>query len=76
MTYGGMGEAEQEVTIRLDRQDGQAHVCSTWPAWSRKLERLYGSPKCITQREGKTTSAFWPVPLVASGSAAPGAVGL
>ena len=65
MTYGGMGEAEQEVTIRLDRQDGQAHVCSTWPAWSRKLERLYGSPKRVTERDGKVTSAFWTVPLAA-----------
>jgi hypothetical protein len=36
---------EMEVVIRLDREDWQAHVCSTWPEWSRKLERLYASPK-------------------------------
>jgi len=45
MNYGGTSEAEQKVTIRLDRQTGEAHLCSTWPTWSRKLERLYGAPK-------------------------------
>ena len=65
MSYGGTSEAEQEVTIRLDRTDGQAHLCSTWPAWSRKLERIYGAPKKITEREGTITSAFWIVPLEA-----------
>jgi hypothetical protein len=52
-----------EVTIRLDRDDRQAHICSTWPEWSRKLERLYGSPNKITERAGKVTSAFWTIPL-------------
>ncbi len=61
--YGGVHRDEMEVTIRLDRQDGQAHICSTWPEWSRKLERLYGSPKKVTTQAGKTTSAFWTVPL-------------
>lgn len=65
MEYGGTSEAEQDVTIRLDRHGGQAHICSTWPAWSRKLERLYGGPKRITERAGKATSAFWAVPLAA-----------
>lgn len=65
MDYGGTSEAEQEVTIRMDRQDGQARVCSTWPAWSRKLERVYGAPKRVTERGGKVTSAFWVVPLAA-----------
>ena len=44
MNYGGNSQDEMEVTIRLDRKDRQAHICSTWPEWSRKVERLYGSP--------------------------------
>ena len=65
MTYGGVAEAEQEVTIRFDRATGQAHLCSTWPTWSRKLERIYGSPKRVTRRDGDIISAFWVVPLTA-----------
>jgi hypothetical protein len=65
MNYGGNSQDEMEVTIRLDREDRQAHICSTWPEWSRKLERLYGSPKKVTERDGKATSAFWVVPLTA-----------
>ncbi len=63
MIYRGTGRNEQEVLLRLDRLDGQAHINSTWPEWSRKLERLYGAPKKVTQREGKVTSAFWTIPL-------------
>ena len=59
---GGVGRDEQEVTIRLDQQDRQAHVCSTWPEWSRKLERLYGALRKVTAREGKVLSAFWTIP--------------
>jgi hypothetical protein len=65
MNCGGNSQDEMEVTIRLDREDRQAHICSTWPEWSRKLERLYGSPKKVTKRDGKGTSAFWVVPLTA-----------
>ena len=65
MNYGGNSQDEMEVTIELDREDRQAHICSTWPEWSRKLERLYGSPKKVTERDGKVTSAFWTVPLTA-----------
>jgi hypothetical protein len=65
MKYGGTARDEMEVTIRLDREKRQAHICSTWPEWSRKLERLYGSPKRVTGRDGKVTSAFWMVPLAA-----------
>ncbi len=60
--YGGTSQDEMEVTIRLDRTDGQAHLCSTWPDWSRKLERLYGGPKKVTERDGKVPSAFWTAP--------------
>ena len=63
--YGGTSEGEMEVTVRLDRVDRQAHICSTWPEWSRNPERLYASPKKITERDGKVTSAFWVVPLSA-----------
>ena len=63
MNYGGNSQDEMEVTIRLDRTDRQAHICSTSPEWSRKLERLYGSPKRVTERDGKVISAFWTVPL-------------
>ena len=65
MEYAHVSLAEQEVTIRLDRTDSQAHLCSTWPAWSRKLERRYGSPRKVTKssRDGKITSAFWTVPV-------------
>jgi hypothetical protein len=65
MQFGGVTQDEMEVTIRLDREDRQAHICSTWPEWSRKLERLYGSPKKVTKCDGKVTSAFWVVPLTA-----------
>jgi hypothetical protein len=65
MNYGGNSQDEMEVTIRLDREDRQAHICSTWPEWSRKVERLFGSPKKVTERDGKVASAFWAVPLTA-----------
>jgi hypothetical protein len=65
MTYGGNSQDEMEVTVRLNREDPQAHLCSTWPEWSRKLERLYGSPKKVMERDRKITSAFWVVPLTA-----------
>ncbi len=67
MTYGGTSQDEMEVTIRLDRTDHLAHICSTWPDWSRKLERLYGSPKKYTERDGKVTSAFWTAPMARVG---------
>lgn len=63
MAYGGISHDEMEVTIRLDRKDRQAHICSMWPEWSRRVDRLYGSPKRVTKRNGKVTSAFWTVPL-------------
>jgi len=44
MNHGGNSHDKMEVTIRLDRDDRQAHLHSTWPEWSRKLERLYGVP--------------------------------
>jgi len=63
MIYGCVSQDEMEVTIGLDRESRQAHICSAWPEWTRKLERLYGSPKRITERDGKVTSAFWTIPL-------------
>ncbi len=65
MHYGGVSQDEMEVTIWLDREDRQAHICSTWPDWSRKLERLFGCPKKETHRGDCITSAFWVVPLTA-----------
>ncbi len=65
MQYGGLSHDEMEVTIRLDRKHRVAPICSTWPERSRKLERLYRSPKRVTERDGKVTSAFWVVPLTA-----------
>ena len=63
MEYGGLSHEEMKVTIRLDRKDRQAHICATWPEWSRKLGRLYDNPKQVTQRDGKVTSAFWTIPF-------------
>ena len=64
MTYGGVSEREQEVVIRLDRHDGQAHISSAWPDWSRNPERLYGAPRKISKgQDGGVTCAFWTVPL-------------
>jgi hypothetical protein len=40
MHYGGNSQDKMGVTIRLDCEDRQAHICSTWPQWCRKLERL------------------------------------
>ena len=37
MNYGGNSQDEMQVTLRLDRGDRQAHICSTWPEWSRTL---------------------------------------
>ena len=65
MNYGGNSQDEMEVIIRLDRVDRQAYICSTWPEWSRKLERSHGSPKQVTEREGKVTSALWAIPFAA-----------
>ncbi len=65
MQYGGASHDEMEVTIRLDRKDRVAHVCSAWPDWSRRLERLHGAPKRVSGRDGKVTSAFWTIPLTA-----------
>jgi hypothetical protein len=63
MQFGGVSQDEMEVTIRLDREQRQAHICSTRPDWSRKLERLFGCPRKETMRDGKITSAFWTVPI-------------
>ncbi len=63
--YGKVAGEEQEVTIRLDQVGRQAHICSTWPAWSRKLEKRYGSPTRVITREGWVISAFWTVPVKA-----------
>jgi hypothetical protein len=52
MNYGGNSQDEMEARMRLDREDRHAHLCSTWPAWSRKLDRLDGSPKQVTERDG------------------------
>ena len=65
MEYGGTAEFEQEVTFRLGRDSDKAHVFSTWPAWSRKLERLFGSPQRVTRKGDKVVSAFWTVPIEA-----------
>ena len=64
-TYRVNSQNGMEVTLRLDRASRQAYLCSTWSKWSRKLERLYGSPKKVTQGDGKVTPAFWAVPLTA-----------
>ena len=61
MEYGGIPRDEMEVTIRLDRETGQAHICSTRPEWSRPLGKLYGPPRRVTERGGKVASAFWTV---------------
>ncbi len=63
LKYGGVPEEEREVVIRLDGKDRQAHVNSTWAEWSRKLEKLHGSPKKYQERNGVVVSAFWTIPL-------------
>jgi hypothetical protein len=63
LRYGGVSVDEQEVTIRLDAIDGEAHVCSTWPMWSRKLEKRYGMPPKYQERGAFVTVAFWTLPL-------------
>jgi hypothetical protein len=63
MNYGGNSQDEMEVTIRIGREDRQAYICSTWPEWSRKLERWFGCPRKETHRGDCITSAFWTVPL-------------
>ena len=63
LEYGGVPEEECEVVIRLDKQDGMAYICSTWAPMSRKLEKRYGAPIKVVEREGKWISAFWKVPV-------------
>jgi hypothetical protein len=53
MQYSGVSQDEMEVTIRLGRVSRKASLCSTWPDRSRKLERLYGGPKRIAERDAK-----------------------
>ncbi len=65
LNYGGVPTDESEVIIRLDKRDRMAYVNSTWPEWSRKFERLHGSPKRTVEQHGKTVSAFWVLPLEA-----------
>lgn len=60
--YGGVQTEECEVTVTIDKETGIARVCSTWPAYSRKLELRYGPPKSYQEREGWVTVAFWEVP--------------
>ena len=62
LKYGGTSHDAMEVTIRLDRTDRQAHICSTWLEWSRKLKRLFGCARKETHRGDFITSAFWTVP--------------
>ena len=63
LRYGGVSTDEQEVVIRLDAQDGHAHVSSTWPTWSRKFEKLHGTPPKYQERGGFVTVAFWTLPI-------------
>ena len=64
LEYGGSTREEMEVTIRLDRVTRQAHLCSTWPEWSRKLERIYGAPTRTSKgQDGRIVSVFWTVSL-------------
>lgn len=65
MKYGGVPSDEAEVTIRLDKQDRIAHVCSTWAEWSRKFERRHGAPPKYQERDGVVIVARWTLPLAA-----------
>lgn len=52
---------ESEVIIRLDQQDGLAHICvCSWPAMFRKMVKLYGESKDGPNPE---YSARWSVPM-------------
>ena len=48
MKYGGTARDEMEVTIRLDREERQEHICSTCPSglgsWSGSAGARSGSP--------------------------------
>lgn len=63
LKYGGVQESESEVIIRLDKVDRLAYVNSTWPEWSRKFERLHGTPSKYVEISGVVQSAFWTLPL-------------
>ena len=56
------GKREQaELIVRLDQQDGLAHVCvSVWPAMYRKMCKLYGPSLDGADPEH---SARWKIPL-------------
>lgn len=63
LKYAGTPVEEQEVVIRIDAVDGQAHICSTWPRWSRKLETRLGCPTKYQEQNDTVQVAFWKVPL-------------
>jgi hypothetical protein len=56
--------AEQETTLRWDREDDQVHVWSASPVTWRKLERL-GIPVTRETKapDGRVTGRFYTIPL-------------
>lgn len=63
LKYGKVSEVEQEVTLRLDPQEHVVRICSTWPAWSRKCEKRYGSPPKYEELDGFVVCSFWTLPI-------------
>ena len=56
--------AEQEIVLRLDREEGLAHVCSCWPEMTKRIIKRHGPPKeTTTDGRGRVTSAIWVLPL-------------
>ena len=54
---------EQEVTTRLSRTTGLAHIVSCWPGKTKRFQKRYGPPQRVSMRNGLVTAAFWDVPL-------------
>ncbi len=58
MGCGGITRDETQVAIRLDYEEPQADIHSTWLEWSRRLRWLYGCPKRVAEREFTDTLAL------------------
>jgi len=63
LKYGGLPVDECEVIFRIDSRNQKIYVNSTWPKWSRRLEKRYGCPTKYIEKNDLIYSAFWILPL-------------
>jgi hypothetical protein len=56
---------EHEVTVRLNRTTGLAHIASCCPSWTARLAKRYGLPRqaVLSQPSGTIVWAIWELPI-------------